>query len=218
MVLADGLRIPLTTVSAYVHASPTIAHGDKRELVPLPWWLGASAADNARAGVDGAKRGFPQVSGIETRSISCEHPGRLGCSSYIPANSSRTLDGTIGPCNTSLALDRLRRLDLVCDLANISRLCLRIGARTASRPAKLRRVHVTRRTNAKGQVPPGQPIELAPPPRASDWLDRLQQPGVHGALREAAWCDQQLHSKLEQVGMTLKNGCWEGATAGRKSP
>lgn len=104
-------------LSAYAYSAPIAARDGLRSLLPLPQWLSSTAAENAAAGVDVRKKGFPQASGIQTRALTCYYPAALGCSAFIPANRS-----AMQLCNTSHALAQLRRLDLVCMLPNISSL------------------------------------------------------------------------------------------------
>eukprot|EP00966_Prymnesium_polylepis_P205262 4756590-Prymnesium_polylepis.1 len=87
-------------------------------MVPAAQWLASDFDANVHAGVKTLKSGFPQASGIQTRSLTCSHPGKFGCSAHIPAPAARDVE----LCNSSFALARLRTLSLVCTLPNRGRL------------------------------------------------------------------------------------------------
>ena len=191
------LRPPRDLVlSAYRYSRPMISLGSaatpagKRSLlVPLKAWLLAGADENARAGVNIKKTGFPQASGIITRSLTCSHPGALGCSAYVPAASSRIVE----LCNSSLALTRLLSLDLVCLLANVSQMAAFVARRTASRfrrPPHL--LHHSARTTAN----------------RSERSTLLLTPAETLALDRAAACDERLFALMNARGVDVRAGCW----------
>ena len=190
------LRAPRELVlSAYRYSRPTVsptADRGNRSLLPLRAWLLAGADENARAGVNVKKNGFPQASGIITRSLTCSHPGTLGCSAYVPpARRGAEL------CNSSLALAHLLSLDVVCLLPNLSHMAAIVARRTSS---KFRRPPHLLQHTVRGQS-------------RSTVSTTALQPAETLALDRAAACDERLFELMKTRRMDVGAGCWSSSVA-----